>query len=190
MKLLILGHNLNPKRRHIPYRGTYRSHPTYCRQVSEDHEVNQAFLWFCQEGGESGVIHDLNRAKSLIRTYHQISPPQEFDLVQVLEPGDSPVSGSEQLGYDLTKGYSFSLLSWGLDFSSTHLDRPRESLKHLLKLLSEHFRPKLNTFGLFDTASEAQFCLACMMALQDCYPALWEDSSSVFEVKRLFLVPV
>jgi hypothetical protein len=52
----ILDGPRNPRNRECPqYRGTYRTHPTYCDAPPEDDEINTLFFWFLEAGGESDV---------------------------------------------------------------------------------------------------------------------------------------
>ena len=61
----ILGKNYP---RNAPnYRGTDRVLPYHCDELPDEHEANKAFFWFIEEGGELGVVHDLSKAKWLVR---------------------------------------------------------------------------------------------------------------------------
>ena len=50
------------------YRGTDRKVPTYCDALPRDHEINQLFRWFLEEGGESGVVHESFKSTALCQT--------------------------------------------------------------------------------------------------------------------------
>lgn len=172
------------------YRGTYRSHPYYCDQVQENHEVNQAFFWFCEEGGEIGVVHDIVRAKHLISAYENLSPPQHFELVEVVEGEHSPRVGNEFLGYDLSAGFNNSLLWSGMDINEDNIefqsDETLKILRPLLHLIKIHFKSMLNSNGLFTNDKEATFCLECMMAIQKLSPGFWEWGD--YEVLGLYSI--
>jgi hypothetical protein len=59
-------------------------------------------------------------------------------------------------------------------------------LKPLLRLTTEHFKPKLNANGLFDDEATARYCLEVMMAMQKLSPNLWEDEKFIFEIKGIW----
>lgn len=189
MKLRILQ-NINSEHRQA-YRGTDRMTPFYCERLAPDDEPNRLFFWYCSEGGELGVVHNFEKAKELVTVYRHLDPPQDFEIVEVVTGNSSPQSTGEFLGFDLSAGYSFSLLSWGLDLDqklSQELldDNARQVLFPLLLLIKSFFQPQLNNNGLFNDYDTANFCLACMMALQKIYPGLWENEQVEFEVIGLW----
>ncbi len=189
MDILILG--FGTPRVSQTYRGTDRVTPYYVDSLSEDHQVNQCFLWYCEEGGELGVVHNFTRAKELVLAYHELRPPQHFEIVEVAKNGDHQSSG-EFLGFDLSAGYNDSLLSWGLEIGNARSsDSIRDDryllIQPLLHLIQEFFQKKLNSNGLFDNYEDASFCLDCMMALQGVYPSLWENEDVKFEVVGLWV---
>ena len=191
MKLLILG---SPTTIEAPaYRGTERTTPFYHEELEEEHEVNQAFFWYCSEGGEEGLVYDLVKAKELVRAYRQLDPPQYFEVVTVntrLTPPNEGVQ-SQFLGFDLSAGYRYSLLSWGLEIDRQPLpdlpeDDPYRTLQPLLRLVKSFFQKQLNSNGLFSDFHTANFCLECMMALQKIRPGIWENEDVEFEVVDLW----
>src|SRR5439155_26446134 len=116
MKLLILNGPRDPQPIQNPlYRGTYRSHPTHCDALPDDHEINKLFFWFLEEGGELGVVHNLSKAlrfAELLNSY--FAGRQHFEVIEATEGDSTPESGGALLGFDLSAGYNNSLLWWGL----------------------------------------------------------------------------
>lgn len=190
-RLLILGEPfpwVNPI-----YRGTYRHNPYHIDSLPDDHEVNRMFFWFCEEGGEVGVVHSLAKAQRLVQAYRQIDPPQFFEVVEVLRGTETPEVGTEFLGIDLSAEFNCSLLASAVVFHGRR-EGPEDDghlpcgLSSLLRLLKAYFAPRLNGYGLFTTQQDASFCLECMIALQRFYPGLWESPEVNFECLGLYLV--
>lgn len=193
MKLLILGLPRNIHTEAPIYRGVERMTPYYCEELDEEHEVNRAFIWYCSAGGEEGVVYDLVKAKALVQAYRQLSPPQYFEIVSVRELHDIPdrEAPSAFLGFDLCAGYSYSLLSWGLEFDRTPPDDMSQDdafriLQPLLRLIRSFFQQQLNINGLFSDFSIANYCLECMMAVQKIRPGIWENEDIEFKVVGLW----
>lgn len=190
MDLLILG---PPTRAVSPrYCGTYRTVPHYVAGISEDHPANQAFFWYCSIY-PSSTIRDLSKAQALVEAYCRLQSPQRFEIVEVTTGNRPPVARGRLLGFDLSASYHFSLLSWGLHLDPGPLDNPAPEdrlhvLKPLFRLIEAHFRPQLNTSGLFNDYETASLCLDCMMALQQIRPNLWENEAVMFEVVGLWLI--
>jgi hypothetical protein len=174
MNLLILdglrhpGHMSNPL-----YRGTYRSHPSYCNEYPDDHEINKLFLWFIEEGGELGVVKDVNKSlrfaellnKRQIRKGH-------FEVVEATDGDCCPCSKGSFIGFDLSSGFNTSLLISGLMLGC--MDQVREPIREQCGLLSRQYSTQLNEYGLFQSNSIALSCLRSMTALQDLSPNLFE----------------
>ncbi len=177
------------------YRGTYRSTPHYVDNAGPEHEVNQLFRWYCDEGGDLGVVHELEKARKLVAAYSRLDPPQHLEIIEVTTDSREPEVGGEFLGYDLSAGFNYSLLSWGLEIDReppaelSRKDAPWV-LQPLLRLTKRYFQPQLNTNGLFEDYNTAQFCLDCMMALQKLRPGLWENEQVVFEIVGVWKVDV
>jgi hypothetical protein len=175
------------------YRGTGRASPTYCDGLGDDHPANQAFFWMCREGGEELAVHNLAKARALIAAYALGCPDQHFEIVEATYDDPPETQTSQLLGYDLLAGYGYSLLSWGLEIGRKPLDDlPGDDLLRVLQpplsLVRESFQPRLNANGLFDDKETAEFCLACMMALQQIRPNLWENETVTFDVVGLWQV--
>jgi len=189
MNLLILGRR-DSHARVLAYLGTERPHPSYREDLPPQHEVNQGCLWFIREGGERGVVHDLAKARRLVDSYNQLGASPQFELVEVTRNQDPPSAGTKFLGFDLSYEFNNSLLSWGLQIhheGNEVRDLPA-GLAPLCHLVQEHFRPKLNTNGLFDDYETAKFCLGCMLALNRLVPdGLFENPQYAgFEVLGLY----
>lgn len=191
VELLILGDGTkadSPK-----YRGVDRSTPYYVDGLHDDAPVNQAFLRYVEDSGQSGIIHDLDFAKELVKLYASLSPPQHFEIIEATMMNHPPKCGREFLGFDLSAGYHYSLLSWGLEIdrpsiSGMHSDAELLSIEPLLKLVKSTFQSMLNDNGLFESTESSIYCLECLIALQNCRPQLFEDPSVVFQVVGLWRV--
>lgn len=174
------------------YRGTYRSHPTYCDSKSGDDEVNKLFLWFLQEGGELGLVHDPEKAILYANLLNRHSPKeQQFEVVEVVDGNAPSKSGGQFLGFDLSSGYNSSLLSSGLQPPPSTSALP-EPIRELVGLLARCYSPKLNQSGLFDTLLIAQECLRSMDAIQALRPNLFEgvDLRTNFQPTGVYVVPL
>jgi hypothetical protein len=190
MKLLILNGPRDRRTAYNPlYRGTYRSHPTHCDEVSDDHEINRLFFWFIKEGGQLGIVRDVQKARRFAALWNaRLKESERFEVVEVAdaEPGQS-CSGGTFLGFDLSSGYNNSLLAEGLrqSMGAQHLPEP---IRELWDLTSRHYAPQLNAAGLFQTFELATLCLRSMTALQVLSPNLFEgEDLRHFRVVRLQL---
>lgn len=176
------------------YRGTFRGGPYYVEGLGDDHEVNKAFFWYADQEGEGLIVHDLDGARRLLEVYKKLEPPQYFEIVEIIRATTRPSQDSEFLGFDLTTGH-FSLLGTGLELrlvappgSEDKYEERFRFLRPLLRLIKEHFQPRLNAYGLFDEYEDASLCLECMMALQEYLPSLWGAKGLKFYVLGLRLV--
>jgi hypothetical protein len=171
------------------YRGTDRATPYYCDDLGDEHPVNKAFFWYCSEGGELGLVHDLVRARELVLAYRQLRPSQHYEILAVTKE-DVPPIGGKIVGFDLSAGYKYSLLGWKLEIDRDSHDLPADDeywlIHPILRLIKEFFQPQLNSNGLFDNFAVAKFCLGCMIALQKIRSNLWENDNVRFEVVGLW----
>jgi hypothetical protein len=177
------------------YRGVNRECPIYIESLPDDHEVNQAFYWFCEAEGDGNFVHDLAKAREIVQVYKTVVPPINYEIIE-LTAGDAQPSSAdgEFLGYDLSAGYWLSLIRDGLLFAWSDLpsaddDETFRTILPLFRLVVLHFRQALNNNGLFSDYSRAKFCLECMMALQKIRPNLWEGDDIVFDVVGLWRLP-
>src|SRR5438034_453299 len=146
---LILGGSAIPGRESLRYRGVYRANPSFQQGLSAEHPVNRAFGWFCEEGGQSGTVSDIRRARELLGLYRNLSPPQVFEIIEPVPLGSNPTFPSEFLGWDMAAGgIGFSLLS--SEFRPPKAEPKGGSAAALMNLVEAHFKPKLNASGLFD----------------------------------------
>jgi hypothetical protein len=91
MKLLILnGISSHPPGRNPVYRGSYRTNPSYCSALPADHELNQLFVWYLEEGGETGVVNDLSKAIRFARLCNEHAPECHFEVVELVDKSDLP----------------------------------------------------------------------------------------------------
>jgi hypothetical protein len=181
-RFLILGTNIVEG--YDQYKGTYRTSPYYVEEFPEESEINQLFLWYIGTDEELEIISDIEKAKKIVELYKNLTPPQIFDVVRVLEVNEPLPENEEFLGYDLSCGYYSSLLSWGLDIDNEgeEEDRLLKQISPLISLVKKHFKPLLNKNSLFDDSETAKFCLECLMALQDIVPGIFENEEVIFEV--------
>jgi hypothetical protein len=105
-------------------------------------------------------------------------------VVRILEVNELPPENEEFLGFDLSCGCGCSLLSWGLDIDKEKEDEERllKQISPLIRVVKKHFKPLLNKNSLFDDSETANFCLECLMALQDIVPGIFENEEMIFEV--------
>jgi hypothetical protein len=160
------------------YRGTYRSHPRHCNELPDDHEINQLFFWFLEEGGELGVVHDASKALRIAELWNALltDKSDHFEVIEITDGDKHPQSSGEFIGFDLSAGYNNSLLSSGLK-QFLGVNRLREPVRELWDLVSRHYAPQLNGQGLFQTFEVASLCLRAMTALQDLSPNLFEGGT-------------
>lgn len=173
--LKIDGYRYNPV-----YRGTFRAGPAPYDAYGNDHPVNVAFRIYL-ESQDEGVLYDFEVARSVCDAFCEAG--EQFEVVEALSDIASVHVGERLLGFDISLGLYFSLLSWGLQniaFAPVphHIDV-------LTSILYDLFRPQLNKYGLFNTRSVAERCLSAMKALQTIYPGLYENSLEAFEVVGL-----
>ncbi|QDV89350.1 hypothetical protein RAS2_04150 [Phycisphaerae bacterium RAS2] len=169
MDLLILGESFG----HSCYRGTDRGTPQYQEALPEVHPVNQAFLWYvnnpANDGG--GIVQDLGQARALIREYGRLTPPQKFELVEMIYDDHKPELAGEFLGFDVTELYCHSILEAGLQFNLERHQRAMEasdafrSIAPLVRLFKEYFSNRLNEHVLLPDKETADYCLNCAATL-------------------------
>lgn len=192
MKFLILNGSRDQRTTYHPhYRGTYRSDPSHCDEVSDDDEINRLFFWFLEEGGELGVVRDLAKAQRFAELWNaRLKQPERFEVVEVSDAEAEPLyHGGTFMGFDLSAGYNNSLLPGGLRPSMQAQKLP-EPIRELCDLMSRHYAPQLNAIGLFQTLEIATLCLRSTIALQDLSPNLFEGGDlREFQPVRLHLVP-
>lgn len=190
MKLLILNGPRDNRTAYNPlYRGTYRSHPSHCEQLPDDHEINRLFFWFIEEGGQSGVVADLPKAQRFAKLWNaRLKDSQRFEVVEAADPDTSPSQTGTFIGFDLSAGYNNSLLAEGLKQSVCTKQLP-EPIRELWDLTSRHFAPQLNSAGLFQTLEIATLCLRSMIALQVLSPDMFEGGDlRAFQPVRLHAI--
>jgi hypothetical protein len=91
MKLLILdGHSFPNPGRNPAYRGTDRARPTYCDSFPDEHEINRLFFWYLDEGGESGVVHDIQKAERYAELLNFQFRDTSFEVMEVVDGNDMP----------------------------------------------------------------------------------------------------
>jgi hypothetical protein len=175
MNLLILDGPRNQRAGYNPlYRGTYRAHATHCDALPEDHEINKLFFWFLDEGGELGVVRDLSKALRFAELWNaRLTEKDRFEVVEVTDGNTHPETNGKFIGFDLSAGYNYSLLSWGLK-QFLGVNQLPEPIRELCDLMSRHYAPQLNAQGLLQTFEVASLCLRSMIALQDLSPNLFE----------------
>jgi len=177
------------------YRGFDRSGPCYQKQFPEDHPVNQAFLRWCDLGGETGELHDLGIAREILSVFAAFVPMSCFEIIQDVSNGSHPLPAAEFLGYDVVVDGG-SMLSHGLVVGQSQDPIPNEPTAHVWRPLSEvmhrYFDSQLNEYGLFPDLATAQLFQQCVFALEEIRPSLYTGDAAG-EFKRppltLYLVP-
>lgn len=189
IKLLLLNGPSSPNPGRNPlYRGTDRAHPTYCDSLPEEHEVNNLFFWFLEEGGESGVVHDLPKAKRYAELLNLHVKGEPFEVIEVADENAASTCGGQFVGFDLSCCYNNSLLQWGFN-SFPGLNTLPEPIHELCELLNRCYRPQLNASGLFESYEVATSCLRSMIALQTLSANLFEGGDlKQFSVIGLYRV--
>jgi hypothetical protein len=176
MNILILGHALSPKfARNTSYRGTYRPHPTYCKERAANDEINLLFAWFIDEGGQLGVVRDVSKALSFAQLWNEQLGEKAFEVVEVVHREMKPVVGAEFYGYDLSQACNNSLLAgWKMSPCSNKANVP---IATLAEVVFNYFTEKLNEKGLFDRPDVAASCLCAMKAVQVFWPNCYEGGA-------------
>jgi hypothetical protein len=189
MPFILLGHNLLDPDGSTNYRGTARERPPYLDGTSDDSEYNRLVAWYFQAGGDALAVEDLARARRLAELLVTEVGRVDFELVEAVQAGHAPLVGGALLGYDLSCGWTQSLLAWGLELQAT-ADRHAlpTAIGDLLALVEAHFKPLLNGNGLFGDQGVAEFCLRIMMALQAIQPGIWENEECTFGVVAVYKI--
>lgn len=171
------------------YRGPRRREPYYCNELPADSEINKLFVdWYIEEGGESGIVHDLAKAVHYAKLCTEHFRGRSFEVIESTEADALPDAGGRFLGYDLLYHSANSLLYWGLKTWSTKGRSPQEA-DTLWKGLSLALAPTLNEFGLFGELDEAVFCLQSMIALENFAPGYFQSGDlNEFNGMRIYLV--
>jgi len=161
--------------------------PGHFDSLPEDHEFNKLFHWYLEEGGETGVVHDVSKAKKLANAANVNSGDEKFEVVEITDGNKASSIGGEFLGFDLSQGFCNSLLWEGLKVERAQEDKP--SIQTLCQLLEEFFRPRLNQYGLFSDFQTASFCLKAKVALQSFHDSLFEGRDlNVFKVVSVYRI--
>ena len=190
MNLLILDGPADPRPGKNPlYRGTYRAAPTHCDDLPDEHEINKLFFWFLEEGGELGVVHDSLRALRFAELWNtRLLPPNRFDVIEVTDRDNAPVSDGIFIGFDLSCGYGNSVLVSGLQPITRRADLS-EPILESYEGIRRNFAPQLNQNGLFEAFEAANLCLRAMTALQELSPNFFEGGDlSDFQPVGLFTI--
>jgi hypothetical protein len=169
------------------YRGTYRQEPTYDNSRAASDTENQAFLEYINTDEEDLSEEDARRLQQVFQIYGK-----NYEVVRIDKISEEPAELLDgELGFDVAMAGRYSLLSWGLDWSS-HSDSDRSATTSLiLKLLEYCFRPRLNSNGLFDSWKDAAFFLDAMQEVSVWVPGIFEspDNMTLFSVVRIVQVP-
>jgi hypothetical protein len=151
------------------YRGTYRAGPAYVEGLPDSAIPNRAFLQYSRQGEK---LDSRDLALQLAAVFRQAG--QALDVIGIEEATCSPPAAVEgQLGFDVSLGGWYSLLSWGLTWSGDV--QPPAQVRPLLALIERYFRPRLNAHGLFARWEDARFFLDVTENLSALVPGLWES---------------
>ena len=167
------------------YRGTARPSPYHGDNFPEVHELNQAFRWHIDEGGESGIVQNLSKAMSLVDTYRRYGVQPDLEVVEVTDAGETPEVGKILLGYDLSAGYHNSLISGFSAPVSTSVGQG--AIDRLAALVYLEVNRHLNGVGLFPNQEVAARCLDYFQAVREIEPNYYEIGN--YKVVGLYLLP-
>jgi len=151
-------------------------------------------MWFLEEGGQSGVVKDVRKALQYAALLNSQPGSQlnRFEVVQVVTDDAQSNASGKLLGFDLSSGFSNSLLWWwGPEPRVGDSPSLGEPIRTLGDLVYRFYGPQRNENGLFPTVAIASGCLSAMDALQHLCPDLFEseDLRSNFRPVGLYLVP-
>ena len=150
------------------YRGVDRRVPFYVGQFPEESYINQLFFWSVNIY-EIGYLDDFEKAKELVNGYALLTPPQYFEIVELVDGNDTHNLPGEFLGYDVGN-YWVSSLAERLEYGNFNGIK-YAPIHDFLKLIEYHFEPLLNKFGLFDDFVAAQDFLRCILSASQLEPS-------------------
>lgn len=170
------------------YRGTERSIPYYRASESADAEVNVLFLWYLEEGGESGVVHDMANAVRYAELLNATAqdPGERFEVVEAVPVGSAPQAGATLLGFDLSHGFGNSLITEGLSIKEDLSGDSWPEAFEVFRGIRERHGPAINEFGLLPSWEAARACLSDMAVLLDQFPGFLEYGD--YEVLGIYSV--
>jgi hypothetical protein len=144
-------------------------------------------MWFVEEGGELGLVHDVTRALRFARLCNEHSPTRNFEVVEVVDGENIQTFSENFLGFDLSHACNNSLLYWGLKANRSLDEDVRVGV--LWQVVSRFFAPQLNKNGLFSDLDLAELCLRSLIALQSLRDNLFEgDDLAKYQVVGVYLV--
>ncbi len=192
MKYLILdGPPYPTDRATFVYRGTDRKWPPYSKEVPHDHEINELWSWSAEENVRFAALRDLAKARRYAQLANEYFPGMNFEVIGITEDNEPAPEGAQFLGYDIGGGASLIFLTaLPLVPGDNESDDPAVVLD---ALISRHFQPRLNEFGLFPTYDDAANCRRAMIAVQSFRPNFYEGGSldhfkKQFEVTGVYLI--
>jgi hypothetical protein len=161
--------------------------PVHFDDLPEEHEANELFYWFLEEGGEPGVVHNEEKAYRLRDLSNLYTKEKSYEVVEAVDANSSPTHEGEFLGFDISRGLNSSLLWWGLTPSVP--EEEGAPVRVLANIVFGSFSEKLNGYGLFSEIEVATRCRSALLALQALEPNLLEgDSLEKFQVVGLFRI--
>jgi hypothetical protein len=173
---------------HASYRGTDRKHPSYCDAQPPDHEINELFMWFLEEGGELGLVHNFSKACRYCELCNLHFAGEHFEVVEVTDGETSATMGGPFLGFDLSAGYNSSLLWRALGVPS-NLSMVSKEIAILTEVINRLFVPQLNQHLLLQSFEDASLCRQAMIALQSFRPGLYEGGDlDEFKIVGVYLI--
>jgi hypothetical protein len=160
------------------YRGTSRDVPGFVEGLPESDPVNALSLrfWDAAEGGPPLTVFE---ATELARARNAHLGRAEFEVVEIVGPGETPDEGGVLLGYDVAFENGFeSLLASILLYDGPAGEREPEVTR-----LRDGFGSHLNAHGLFETEAEAA---AFLRAANELGP--WEGPGIEFEIVSVWRI--
>lgn len=138
------------------YRGVQLPGPDYFDKLPETHPVNQAFLRWVENAGDSSGVDDLEIARRYVDAATMLSGARKYEIVEATDEYLLLGTAELLLGVDAARGFSVSLLT-DLLSAVKSVDDKYDTLSryHGSGAIAEYnclcnaFRPMLNRNGLF-----------------------------------------
>lgn len=163
------------------YRGVQLPGPDYFDELPETHPINQAFLRWVENAGDSGGVDHLEIARQYVGAATMLSEAPKYEIVEATD--EYPILGTTALflGVDAARGFSVSLIA-DLLSPVNSADDKYDTLSRYhgpgaiaeYNCLCNEFRPTLNRNGLFPNRETAERFLERARELDSRYPGFLE----------------
>lgn len=165
------------------YHGTDRPPPAYREDMAPAHPVNRSWQWLAGLQSDGCGVENLERAREVVTAYHQLTPPEDVEIIEVTRGDAIAEVGEVFLGFDLSYGFGNSLISGGVTHDAVEARRYYEelpaqdatrTLSPLVRLMGAYLEPHLNSNRLIDNYDVARLWLECARAVQTLKPGFYE----------------